>query len=39
MAGVCLAVAVTAMGADKNGVSPNSISLPKGPGSIAVVSS
>ena len=33
-AGVFLVVAVAALAADKSGVSPNTISLPKGPGSI-----
>lgn len=33
-AGIFLVVAITAIAADKSGVSPNSISLPKGPGSI-----
>src|SRR5262245_10298116 len=33
-AGIFLVAAVTAMAADKSGVSPNTISLPKGPGSI-----
>jgi RHS repeat-associated protein len=33
-AGIFVVLALTAMAADKSGVSPNTISLPKGPGSI-----